>query len=38
MQGQDSEGQRFSSIDLDTCVAPKEPYLRIKTKNKISVL
>ena len=38
MHEQDSEGQRFSFIDLDTYLIPKQPYLGIKTKNKISVL
>ena len=34
----DSEEQRFNSIELDTSVTPKQPYLRIKTKNNIPVL
>ena len=34
----DSEGQRLSSIDLDTYLTPKQPYIGIKTNNKISVL
>ena len=38
MHEQDSESQGFSSIDLDKHVTPKQPYLGIKTKNKISVL
>ena len=38
MHEYDSEGQRFSFIDLDTYLTPKQPYLGIKTNNKISVL
>ena len=33
-----SEGQRFSSIELDTYIILEELHLGIKTKNNISIL